>query len=80
MFLIWLAYNLSPYGIGRVGKCAANAWVGAEREKILVQNASQIVGNGTSQAHLGKIRCMEIRVMHEKCFTVSYSEKKLKKK
>ena len=33
----------------------ANPWVGAEREKILVQNASQIAGNGPSQAYLQHI-------------------------
>ena len=34
---------------------SANPWVGAEREQILVQNASQIAGNGPSQAYLQHI-------------------------
>ena len=33
----------------------ANPWIGAERKKILVQNASQIAGNGPSQAYLQHI-------------------------
>ena len=34
------------------GKSSAPPWVGAERWKILAQNASQIAGNGTSKAYL----------------------------
>ena len=53
--------------------------VHAAWERAFLQNASQ--ARFIVQWHMksGEIRCMEIQVMHEKCFTISYSEENLQK-